>query len=272
VCWGGVAGGSPPLRGRRHAAPPAGGRLSLTLSCWVLDGLHPYGGGGMPPPQQGGDLFRLCDSRHKYKKIHGSFRDARAGRRTRLCMYAGRMHKKIGRFPEIGSFLKYDLDLTSISVTFLLRLRAFHVERSPARLGLFLLARRVCRRWGRRGGSVAGVSRWREVRVRVWGGCARDTQIASASDGSSSRTAAGRAVFRMSLAGCVSGESRRVSLVGGGGVRGGCDVGSGGEFGVGVGLGTGWARVGLRLGSSWVRVGLETGSGWARVVCRLGSG
>jgi hypothetical protein len=58
MCVGGVvAGGSPPLRGRRHVAPPAGGRLSLTLSCWVLDGLHPYGGGGMPPPQQGGDLF-----------------------------------------------------------------------------------------------------------------------------------------------------------------------------------------------------------------------
>jgi hypothetical protein len=270
------------------------------LGGWSLVGPRPYGGGDMSPPQQGGGLVLRCHvgcstastlmgvgacrppSRGATYSgcatlvinIRKStvFRDARAGRRTRLCMYAGRMHKKIGRFPEIGSFLKYDLDLTSISVTFLLRLRAFHVERSPARLGLFLLARRVCRRWGRRGGSVAGVSRWREVRVRVWGGCARATQIASASDGSSSRTAAGRAVFRMSLAGCVSGESRRVSLVGGGGVRGGCDVGSGGEFGVGVGLGTGWARVGLRLGSSWVRVGLETGSGWARVVCRLGSG
>ena len=104
------------------------------------------------------------------------------------------------------------------------------------------------------------------MRVRVWGGCARATQIASASDGSSSRTVADR-VRGMSLASCVSGASRRVSLVGGGGARGGYDVGSEGEFGIGVGLGTDWARVGLRLGSSWVQVGLELCVGWARVGC-----
>jgi hypothetical protein len=157
-----------------------------------------------------------------------------------------------------------------ISVTFPLHLRAFRAS-SGHRSGLSLCSRGACVGGVVQGRSpLAGVSRWCEVRVRVWGGCARATQIASASDGSSSRTVADR-VRGMSLASCVSGASRRVSLVGGGGARGGYDVGSEGEFGIGVGLGTDWARVGRRLDSSWVQVGLEMGASRERVGSELGA-
>ena len=58
MCWGVVASRPPPLRGRGHVAPPAGGRLILLCchaECSMASTL--MGVGACLPPRWGGGLF-----------------------------------------------------------------------------------------------------------------------------------------------------------------------------------------------------------------------
>jgi hypothetical protein len=111
-------------------------------------------------------------------------------------------------------------------------------------------------------GSVAGVSRWCEVRVRVCGGCARATQIASASEGSSSRTAADR-VCGMSLSRAAAGRAAFASHVAG-------ELRERGDASRVAGWWW-WSATRSESGASRERVGSESGASRERVGSESGA-